>query len=58
MLGVGAAFDFHAGTLKRAPKWMQDCYLEWLYRLLQNPGRLLKRYVTTNVRFVWLLLTK
>lgn len=53
MLGVGAAFEFHAGTVKRAPKWVQDLYLEWLYRLLQDPKRLLKRYVTTNVKFLW-----
>lgn len=52
MLGVGAGFDFHAGTVKRAPKWMREHYLEWLYRLTQDPSRLWKRYVTTNVKFV------
>ena len=52
MLGVGAAFDFHAGTIKRAPKWMQELCLEWLYRISQDPKRLLKRYVDTNVSFV------
>lgn len=52
MLGVGAGFDFHAGTVKRAPKWMQDHYLEWLYRLLQDPKRLWKRYVVTNCQFI------
>lgn len=57
MLGVGAAFDFHAGTAKRAPKWMQECYLEWLYRLIQDPRRLLKRYVRSNLQFIWLILT-
>lgn len=57
MLGVGAAFDFHAGTAKRAPKWMQECYLEWLYRLIQDPRRLLKRYVRSNAQFIWLILT-
>lgn len=57
MLGVGAAFDFHAGTAKRAPKWMQECYLEWLYRLIQDPRRLLKRYVRSNIQFIWLILT-
>lgn len=57
MLGVGAAFDFHAGTAKRAPKWMQECYLEWLYRLIQDPRRLMKRYVRSNAQFIWLILT-
>ena len=54
MLGVGAAFDFSAGTAKRAPRWMQECYMEWLYRLMQDPRRLFHRYFTTNVRFVLL----
>lgn len=57
MLGVGAAFDFHAGTAKRAPKWMQEFYLEWLYRLIQDPKRLLGRYVRSNAQFIWLILT-
>lgn len=57
MLGVGAAFDFHAGTAKRAPKWMQECYMEWLYRLIQEPKRLMKRYVRSNAQFIWLILT-
>ncbi|NLL77706.1 MAG: WecB/TagA/CpsF family glycosyltransferase [Clostridiales bacterium] len=57
MLGVGAAFDFHAGTAKRAPKWVQEFYLEWLYRLIQDPRRLLKRYVRSNIQFIWLILT-
>lgn len=57
MLGVGAAFDFHAGTAKRAPKWMQELYLEWLYRLIQDPRRLLRRYVNSNAQFIWLILT-
>ena len=52
MLGVGAAFDFHAGTIKRAPKWMQELCLEWLYRISQDPKRLLKRYLDTNVSFI------
>ncbi len=56
MMGVGAAFDFHAGTIKRAPKWMQMLSLEWFYRLLQDPARLFKRYLITNIRFLWLLL--
>lgn len=56
MIGVGAAFDFYAGTVKRAPQWMQSCSLEWLYRLLQDPKRLWKRYVVTNSKFVWYLM--
>lgn len=53
MLGVGAGFDFHAGTVKRAPKWMQNLCLEWLYRLAQDPKRLIKRYLPTNTAFIW-----
>lgn len=56
MLGVGAAFDFHAGTVKRAPKWMQRCYLEWFYRLIQDPKRLWKRYVVTNTKFIYYMI--
>ena len=54
MLGVGAGFDFHAGTIKRAPLLIQKLGLEWLYRLLQNPKRLFKRYLVTNTKFLWL----
>lgn len=57
MLGVGAGFDFQAGTVKRAPVWMQKSGLEWLYRLTQDPKRLFKRYVLTNTKFIWLMLT-
>ncbi|MCC7258114.1 MAG: WecB/TagA/CpsF family glycosyltransferase [Gammaproteobacteria bacterium] len=52
MIGVGAAFDFHAGTVKRAPRWMQQAGLEWLHRLASEPGRLWKRYLVTNTLFV------
>ena len=52
MLGVGAAFDFHAGTLKRAPIWMQNAGLEWLHRLVSEPRRLAKRYFVTNTVFL------
>lgn len=55
MFGVGAGFDFHAGTVKRAPQWMRNHYLEWLYRLTQDPKRLWKRYVKTNGKFLMLL---
>lgn len=54
MIGVGAGFDYHAGTIKRAPMWMQKASLEWLYRLLQDPKRLFSRYLKTNFRFLWL----
>lgn len=56
MLGVGAGFDFHAGTVRRAPMWMQKYGFEWLFRLLQDPKRLWKRYITTNFKFLWLLI--
>lgn len=52
MLGVGAAFDFLAGTVKRAPNWMQEFCLEWLFRLAQDPKRLFTRYVSTNASFL------
>lgn len=53
MFGVGAGFDYHAGKLKRASLWMQKMSLEWLVRLLQDPKRLWKRYLVTNVKFIW-----
>jgi N-acetylglucosaminyldiphosphoundecaprenol N-acetyl-beta-D-mannosaminyltransferase len=49
---VGAAFDFHAGTKKMAPRWMQRCGLEWLFRLLCEPRRLWRRYLVTNTNFL------
>lgn len=52
MLGVGAAFDFHAGVKAQAPAWMQRLGLEWLFRLLTEPRRLWKRYLYHNPRFV------
>lgn len=52
MLGVGAAFDFCAGTVRRAPVWMQELCLEWLYRLMQDPKRLFSRYFSTNISFL------
>ena len=52
MLGVGAAFDFHAGTVARAPTWMRERGLEWLHRLYSEPRRLGRRYATTNSLFV------
>ena len=53
MVGVGAAFDYEAGNIDRAPIWMQKCNLEWLYRFLQEPKRLFKRYFYTNTKFIW-----
>lgn len=53
MIGVGAAFDYHAGTVARAPRWMQDSGLEWLHRLVSEPRRLWRRYLITNTVFVW-----
>jgi N-acetylglucosaminyldiphosphoundecaprenol N-acetyl-beta-D-mannosaminyltransferase len=52
MLGVGAAFDYHAGTIRRAPPWAQRAGLEWLHRLLSEPRRLWRRYLVTNTLFV------
>ena len=53
MIGVGAGFDYYAENIKRAPEWMQKNNLEWLYRLLQDPKRLFKRYLITNTKFIW-----
>ena len=56
MLGVGAGFDFFAGTIQRAPKWMQKIGLEWLYRLFKDPKRLFRRYFVTNTKYMWYLM--
>lgn len=53
MVGVGAGFDYLAENISRAPQWMQKCNLEWLFRLIQDPKRLFKRYVETNTKFIW-----
>jgi N-acetylglucosaminyldiphosphoundecaprenol N-acetyl-beta-D-mannosaminyltransferase len=52
LIGVGAAFDFHAGVVKQAPLWMQRNGLEWFYRLCREPRRLWRRYLRTNPAFV------
>lgn len=52
LVGVGAAFDFHAGLVPQAPSWMQAVGLEWLFRLVQEPRRLWRRYARYNPRFV------
>ena len=54
--GVGGSFDVVAGMVKRAPPLWQRCGMEWLYRVWQEPGRLWKRYLVTNVMFCWMLL--
>lgn len=54
-IGVGAAFDFHAGSITRAPSWMQSAGLEWLYRISADP-RLFRRYLDTNPPFLWMLI--
>jgi len=56
MIGVGAAFDFHAGLKSQAPLWMQRSGLEWFYRLITEPRRLGKRYLINNPLFVYLIL--
>lgn len=53
MMGVGAGFDFHAGTIRRAPKWVQKIGFEWLYRMSQDPKRLSRRYLVTNTKFMY-----
>ncbi|SFT03072.1 WecB/TagA/CpsF family glycosyltransferase [Paenibacillus sp. BC26] len=55
MIGIGAGFDYYAANIARAPEWMQNNNLEWLYRLIQDPKRLFKRYFHTNTRFIWLV---
>ena len=55
LIGVGAAFDFHSGTVKRAPVWMRNSGLEWLHRLVSEPRRLWRRYLILAPRFVFLV---
>jgi N-acetylglucosaminyldiphosphoundecaprenol N-acetyl-beta-D-mannosaminyltransferase len=54
--GVGGSFDVYAGKVKRAPLSWQRCGMEWFYRLLQEPGRMWKRYLITNSLFCWLII--
>jgi N-acetylglucosaminyldiphosphoundecaprenol N-acetyl-beta-D-mannosaminyltransferase len=56
MFGVGAAFDFHAGRVRQAPRWMQRSGLEWLFRLASEPRRLGRRYLKNNPLFLWRIL--
>lgn len=53
---IGAVFDFYAGTVKRAPIWIQKIALEWLYRLMKEPRRMWKRYIVGNTLFVYYIL--
>lgn len=52
VMGVGGSFDVVAGVTERAPQWMQKCGMEWFYRFIQEPGRLWRRYIFGNARFV------
>ena len=58
VMGVGGTFDVVAGKVKRAPIWMQNWGLEWLYRVLQEPKRMWKRYLFTNTQFLWMVLVE
>lgn len=55
-LGIGASIDFIAGNIKRAPRWMQKCGLEWFYRFISDPGRLFKRYFIEDMAFIPLVM--
>lgn len=56
IMGVGGSFDVVAGKIKRAPKWMQKCGLEWVYRLVQEPRRMWRRYLIGNTKFIILVI--
>lgn len=56
LIGIGAAFDFLGGTVKRAPPWVQRAGLEWLHRLASDPAKMWKRYATTNPVFIWIVM--
>lgn len=58
MVGVGGAFNVLAGIVPEAPLWMQNLSLEWLYRLIQEPKRLFKRYLLTNTKFIYYQITR
>jgi len=53
LMGVGGLFDFYSGKTRRAPRWMREIGLEWLYRMLQEPGRMWRRYVVGNPLFLY-----
>jgi N-acetylglucosaminyldiphosphoundecaprenol N-acetyl-beta-D-mannosaminyltransferase len=54
MMGVGGSFDVVAGKVKRAPRWMQDKGLEWLYRLIQEPRKMWRRYLIGNLKYIFI----
>lgn len=56
LIGVGAAFDFHSGRQRQAPRWMQRHSLEWLYRLIREPRRLWRRYLVYNTLFIYFMI--
>lgn len=56
IFGVGGVFDILANVTKRAPRWMQNSGLEWLYRFLQEPRRMWRRYLIGNIQFVWIVI--
>ena len=58
MVGVGAGFDYFAENISRAPEWMQRMNLEWVYRLIQDPKRLFRRYWHANTKFIWHAIVK
>jgi N-acetylglucosaminyldiphosphoundecaprenol N-acetyl-beta-D-mannosaminyltransferase len=58
LIGVGAAFDFHSGLKRQAPRWMQRSGLEWLFRLATEPRRLWRRYLVNNLLFILLVLRR
>lgn len=58
LIGVGAAFDANAGVVRSSPPWVHRAGFDWLYRLVTEPRRLWRRYLTTSPRFLWLLLTE
>ena len=51
-IGVGGSFDVVSGSIPRAPRWMQEAHLEWLFRMAKEPRRLFKRYLVGNARFM------
>ena len=55
LIGVGAAFDFHAGRVRQAPRWIQRSGMEWAYRLCAEPRRLWRRYLRNNPTFLFLI---
>ena len=56
VMGVGGTFDVVAGKVKRAPVWMQKSGMEWVYRIIQEPRRMWRRYLITNSKYIWLLI--